>query len=178
MYFSHIMFTSCWSVRKLNFLSNEKRIQILRNKWITISNKPDICRVIFVQTSVWYVGKNVTGFHLRMTICSSDVFLGVLNFWSSSLNRKKSRSFWFSFFFFVFSYFSTDLLFTTISRYAWGIVYKIFNSEVGSNVSIIFFVLLSTRSIWKWIASASISLFLILLLRKTLNSLSLFSTLK
>ena len=171
------MFTSCWSVRKLNFLSNEKRIQILRNKWITINNKRDICMVIFVQTSVWYVGKNVPGFHFCMTICSSDVFFGFLIFgrlhWTErSLDPPDFL------FFFVLSYFSTDLLFTTISRYAWAIVYKIFNSEVGSNVSIIFFVLLSTRSIWKWIASASISLFLILLLRKTLNSWSLFSTLK
>ena len=48
------------------------------------------------------------------------------------------------------------------------------SSPFASNVSSLFFVLLLTRSIWKWIPSVGSSQFLILSITKTLSSLSLF----
>ena len=113
------------------------------------------------------------------------------NFDLPSSLKKISRSCWISFSSSVaVFYFSANLFFSAMSTYDCAMMIR-FSKNIGetfdasgelsplaSNVSPLFFVLLLTRSIWKWIASNGSSQFLILLLGKTLSSPSLFSILK
>ena len=114
---------------RVEFMLWRKQIEILHNKGYTIKYKWNLSMIVFVQSSEGNVRQKISCFHLCMTVVRSFILLFVCfsSFGMSSLHKKKSWSCWLSFCSSAAVFcFSTNLYFSTMSKYACANADKIF----------------------------------------------------
>ena len=143
---------------RVEFTLQRKWIQNLLNKRDAIEYQWNSNMIVFIQLSIGNVIGNVVCLHhTRRHLGLADfLFLPLLLLFTFAPT--------------CFSEPYPDMIAPLLIRFS--------SSPLASNVSPLFFVLVLTRSIWKWIPPVNSLQFLILSLRKTLSSLSLFSILK
>ena len=139
---------------RAEFTLQRKWIQNLLNKRDAIESQWNSIMIVFIQLSIGNVIGNViclhrTGRHLGL---ADFLFLPLLLLFNFPPT--------------CFSVRNPDMIAPLLIRFS--------SSPLASNVSSLFFVLLLTCSISKWIPSVGSSQFLILSLTKTLSSLLLF----
>ena len=139
---------------RAEFTLQRKWIQNLLNKRDAIECQWNSNIIIFIQLSIGNVIGNVVCLHhTRRHLDLTDfLFLPLLLLYTFPST--------------CFSALYPDMIAPLLIRFS--------SSPLASNVSSLFFVLLLTCSIWKWIPSVGSSQFLILSLTKTLSSLLLF----
>ena len=139
---------------RAEFTLQRKWIQNLLNKRDAIECQWNSNMIVFIQLSIGSVIGNVVCLHhTRRHLGLTDfLFLPLLLLFTFPST--------------CFSVPYPDMIAPLLIRFS--------SSLLVSNVSSLFFVLLLTRSIWKWIPSVGSSQFLILSFTKNLSSLPLF----